>query len=120
ADESFVGLAPSTEVIDNEPGSNEGPIVKFVNAMLAEAIKCRASDIHIEPYEKRFRVRFRIDGSLYEKTQPPPGTAAAIVSRVKILSKMDIGERRRPQDGRLKVRLKNGREVDFRVNSLPT
>jgi type IV pilus assembly protein PilB len=113
-------MANKAEVVDDELTADEGPIVKFVNAMLAEAIRLRASDIHIEPYEKRFRVRFRIDGSLVEKTQPPGNAAGAIVSRLKILSKMDIGERRKPQDGRMKVRLKNGREVDFRVNSVPT
>lgn len=107
-------------VVDQEATGDEAPIVKFVNLMLAEAIKIKASDIHVEPYEKRFRIRFRVDGSLVEKTQPPPGAAAAITSRLKILSKMDIGEKRRPQDGRLKVRLMNGREVDFRVNCLPT
>lgn len=108
------------ELVDQDATSDEAPVVKFVNLMLAEAIKLKASDIHIEPYEKRFRIRFRIDGSLAEKTQPPPGAAAAIISRLKIVSKMDIGEKRRPQDGRLKVRLKSGREVDFRVNCLPT
>lgn len=120
ADESFTGTKSSAELVDGEANVDEGPIIRFVNAMLAEAIKLKASDIHVEPYEKRFRIRFRIDGTLYEKTQPPPGTAASVVSRIKILSKMDIAERRRPQDGRLKVRLKNGREVDFRVNAVPT
>lgn len=108
------------EVVDQDMAFDEGPIVKFVNAMLAEAIKSRASDIHIEPYEKRFRVRFRIDGALVEKTQPPGNAAAAIVSRVKILSKLDIGERRKPQDGRMKVKTRAGAEIDFRVNCLPT
>jgi len=108
------------EIVDQDVAADEAPIIRFVNLMLAESIKLKASDIHIEPYEKRFRIRFRIDGSLYEKTQPPPGAAAAISSRLKILSKMDIGEKRRPQDGRLKVRLKSGRDVDFRVNCLPT
>lgn len=112
--------ASNVEIIDQEHSSDEFPIVKFVNAMLAEAIKSRASDIHIEPYEKRFRIRFRIDGSLREKTQPPANAAAAIISRVKILSRLDIGERRKPQDGRMKVKMKNGREIDFRVNCLPT
>lgn len=107
-------------VVDQEMQADEGPIVKFVNAMLAEAIKTKASDIHIEPYEKRFRIRFRIDGSLVEKTQPPANAAAAIVSRLKILSRLDIGERRKPQDGRMKVKMRNGMEVDFRVNCLPT
>lgn len=110
----------NVEIIDQDMNSDEFPIVKFVNAMLSEAIKSRASDIHIEPYEKRFRIRFRVDGSLVEKTQPPANAAAAIISRVKILSRLDIGERRKPQDGRMKVRMRNGREIDFRVNSLPT
>lgn len=112
--------ASNVEIIDQESNSDEFPIVKFVNAMLAEAIKMRASDIHIEPYEKRFRIRFRVDGALVEKTQPPAGAAAAIISRLKILSRLDIGERRKPQDGRMKVKMRNGREIDFRVNCLPT
>jgi type IV pilus assembly protein PilB len=115
------GPAASTvEIIDQELSGDEFPIVKFVNAMLSEAIKVRASDIHIEPYEKRFRIRFRVDGSLVEKTQPPANAAAAITSRVKILSRLDIGERRKPQDGRMKVKMRNGREIDFRVSCLPT
>ena len=118
ADASGPSVSAQAELIDDQTGDNS-PIVSFVNAMLAEAIKMRASDIHIEPYEKRFRIRYRIDGVLTERTQPPPGIANAISSRIKILSKMDIAERRRPQDGRLKVRLKNGQDVDFRVNSLP-
>jgi len=113
-------VASNVEVIDGDRASDDFPIVKFVNAMLAEAIKVKASDIHIEPYERRFRIRFRIDGSLVEKTQPPANAAAAIVSRVKILSRLDIGERRKPQDGRMKVKMRNGREIDFRVNCLPT
>ncbi|MBX3022107.1 MAG: type IV-A pilus assembly ATPase PilB [Bdellovibrionales bacterium] len=110
----------NVEVVDQAMSTDEGPIVKFVNAMLAEAIKTRTSDIHIEPYEKRFRIRFRIDGALVEKTQPPANAAAAIVSRIKILSRLDIGERRKPQDGRMKVKMRNGVEIDFRVSCLPT
>jgi type IV pilus assembly protein PilB len=106
-------------VIDSEAGQDDVPVIKFVNLVLSEAIKMRASDIHIEPYEKRFRVRFRIDGVLYEKIQPPPGIVSAVVSRVKIMSKLDISERRRPQDGRLKVKTREGKEVDFRVSVLP-
>lgn len=107
------------QLLDN--GDAElGPLVKFVNVMLAEAIKSKASDIHIEPYEKRMRIRFRIDGLLHEKIQPPPGVAAALVSRIKIMSKLDIAERRRPQDGRLKVKTAGGMDVDFRVSVLPT
>lgn len=108
------------QIVDEETERDPGPIVKFVNAMLTDAIRLGASDIHVEPYEKRFRVRFRIDGALVEKTQPPANAASAIVSRLKILSRMDIGERRKPQDGRMKARMKNGREVDFRVSSVPT
>lgn len=120
SEESYV-VNPNTaaEIVDQDTENDEGPIVKFVNMMLAEAIKSRASDIHVEPYEKRFRIRFRIDGRLVEKVQPPPGAAGAIISRLKILSKLDISERRKPQDGRLKVKLKSGKEVDFRVNSTP-
>lgn len=110
----FLGLD-----LDAKEDPNESPIIRFVNAMLSDAIKMKASDIHVEPYEKRFRVRFRMDGSLIEMTQPPQGTSTAIVSRIKVLSRMDIGERRRPQDGRLRVRL-NKKDIDFRVNSIPT
>jgi len=107
-------------IVDQQGSTEDGPIIGFVNALLAEAIKAKASDIHVESYEKRFRVRFRIDGSLVEKHQPPQASSGAIISRLKILSKMDIAERRKPQDGRLKVKLKNGQEIDFRVNCLPT
>lgn len=120
AESGASGGPGNIEVVDQEMQADEGPIVKFVNAMLAEAIKTKASDIHVEPYEKRFRIRFRIDGSLVEKTQPPPNAASAIISRLKILAKLDIGERRKPQDGRMKVKMRSGQEVDFRVNCLPT
>ena len=99
----------------------DAPIVKFVNGVLIEAIKRRASDIHFEPYEKKFRVRIRVDGNLIEAASPPANSGPAICARVKIMSKMDIAEKRRPQDGRLKIQLKNeGREMDFRVNTIPT
>jgi type IV pilus assembly protein PilB len=97
-----------------------GPIVKFVNTILGEAIKLKASDIHIEPYEKRMRVRYRIDGNLLEKSQPPSGVAAGLASRIKIMARLDIAERRRPQDGRIKVKAQNGMEVDLRVSVMPT
>ena len=99
---------------------DQAPIIQFVNLMLGEAIKLKASDIHIEPYEKRLRVRYRIDGNLYEKSQPPPGVGAALSSRIKIMCKLDISERRKPQDGRLKVKTVQGEDVDFRVSVLPT
>jgi len=120
-DEEFgVAGGANVEIIDESGGGEDAPIIKFVNAILADAIKRRVSDIHFEPYEKRYRVRFRIDGGLIEATAPPPGSAAAIASRIKIMSKLDIAEKRRPQDGRLKVRTSKGKEMDFRVSVLPT
>ena len=107
------------QLIDQNDPDTTG-VVKFVNAMLIEAIKSKASDIHIEPYEKRMRVRFRIDGLLHEKVQPPPGVANALSSRLKIMARMDIAERRKPQDGRIKIKTATGMEVDFRVSVLPT
>lgn len=110
----------TAEVIDQDGGTTDAPIVKFVNSILTDAIRKKVSDIHFEPYEKRYRVRFRIDGNLVEATAPPSGTGAAIASRIKIMSKLDIAEKRRPQDGRLKVRTSRGKEMDFRVSVLPT
>lgn len=112
----------STQGIEvGEAEGNDAPVVKFVNGVLMEAMRRRASDIHFEPYEKNFRVRFRIDGSLIEVAQPPSNNGASIVARIKIMSKMDIAERRRPQDGRLKIKInKDNREMDFRVNTVPT
>lgn len=119
-DEEMLSFGSSAEVIDQEGASDDAPIVKFVNSILSDAIRKKVSDIHFEPYEKRYRVRFRIDGNLVEATAPPQGTAAAISSRIKIMSKLDIAEKRRPQDGRLKVRTTKGKEMDFRVSVLPT
>ncbi len=96
------------------------PIVRFVNKMLLDAIKKGASDIHMEPYEKKFRVRFRVDGVLHEIAAPPLALAGRIVARVKILSRLDIAERRAPQDGRMKLRLSKNKSIDFRVSTLPT
>jgi type IV pilus assembly protein PilB len=97
----------------------EAPVVKLVNLILAEAIKRGASDIHLEPYERVFRIRLRIDGVLYEVMSPPMSMKNAIISRLKIMADLDISERRLPQDGRMKVKFK-GKEVDFRVSTLPT
>jgi type IV pilus assembly protein PilB len=110
----------NVQVVDVEKSKDDAPVIKFVNLLLTEAIKLRASDIHIEPYEKRFRIRLRIDGTLFEKIRPPPGIAGAIASRIKIMGGLDISERRRPQDGRLKIRTKDNREIDFRVSVCPT
>ncbi len=96
------------------------PIIKFVNAILTDAVKKRVSDIHFEPYEKKFRVRYRIDGSMAEASAQTAASAAAISSRIKIMSKLDIAEKRRPQDGRIKLPLKGGKSMDFRVSVLPT
>lgn len=103
--------------------SEEAPIIKLVNLILSDSLKKGASDIHIEPYEKDFRVRFRIDGILYNMMNPPLRLRDAILSRIKIMAKMDISEKRLPQDGRIKIRTNhNGKkkEIDYRVSSLPT
>ena len=97
---------------------NQAPIIRFVNTLLTQAIKDRASDIHIEPFEKELVVRFRIDGVLYEIVKPPPKLQASIVSRVKIMAGLDIAEKRIPQDGRIRIRMA-GREIDLRVSTLP-
>lgn len=99
---------------------DDAPVVKFVNKMLLTAIKTGASDLHFEPYEKTYRVRFRTDGVLHETAKPPSGLAPRIASRLKIMSAMDISERRKPQDGRIKMRLSKSKSIDFRVNTLPT
>ena len=100
--------------------AEDAPVVKLVNLILTDAIKKNASDIHIEPYEKSFRVRYRIDGLLYEVMKPPLKLKNALTSRLKIMSELDIAERRLPQDGRIKLKLGKGREMDFRVSVLPT
>lgn len=98
---------------------SEAPVIKFVNVMLTEAVKEGVSDVHIEPYEKSVRVRFRKDGMLIEKYRPPFSIAGAVTSRIKVLAKLDLAERRHPQDGRLKLRFKDKGDVDFRVSVLP-
>jgi type IV pilus assembly protein PilB len=99
--------------------AEDAPVVKLVNLILTDAIKKSASDIHIEPYEKSFRVRYRIDGVLYDVMQPPLRLKAAITSRIKIMAQLDIAERRLPQDGRIKIKM-GGKEMDYRVSTLPT
>ncbi|MEM9175737.1 MAG: type IV-A pilus assembly ATPase PilB [Myxococcota bacterium] len=100
--------------------AEDAPVVKLVNLILTDAIKKNCSDIHIEPYEKSFRVRYRIDGVLYEVMKPPLKLKNALTSRIKIMSELDIAERRLPQDGRIKLKMGKGREMDFRVSVLPT
>lgn len=99
---------------------DEAPVVRFVNKILVDAINKGASDIHFEPYEKFYRVRFRQDGMLNEVGQPPMAIASRITSRIKVMSKMNIAERRVPQDGRIKLQLSKTRAIDFRVNTCPT
>jgi type IV pilus assembly protein PilB len=128
--EDLVGeLADDIEVTKEEEDGNveemakaadDAPVVKLVNLILMDSIKKGASDIHIEPYEKDFRVRFRIDGSLYEVMRPPMKLRNAIISRLKIMADLDISERRLPQDGRIKIKLAGGKEMDFRVSVCPT
>jgi general secretion pathway protein E len=99
--------------------ASEAPVIRLVNAMIADAVEKRASDIHIEPFEKEFRIRFRVDGVLFNQEPPPRELKAAIVSRLKLMAKLNIAERRLPQDGRIKIKVL-GREVDLRVSTLPT
>ncbi len=113
------------EQVDDTPDvallgeAEQAPVVKLVNSLISDAVRKGASDIHIEPYERTLRVRFRIDGTLYEMMSPPFRMKAAIISRLKIMADLDIAERRIPQDGRIKLRLL-GRSIDLRVSSLPT
>src|SRR5204863_4496472 len=113
---------------ETEEGGEEGsedvdetsaPIVRLVQLMIGEAVQLRASDIHVEPFEDRLRIRYRIDGVLVERDSPPRRLLGALLSRIKILAKMDIAERRRPQDGRIKVTV-GEKEIDLRVSVLPT
>ncbi len=105
---------------DLERASDDAPVIRLVNLILTDAIKKNASDIHVEPYEKSFRVRYRIDGVLYEVMKPPMKLKNPIVARIKIMSNLDIAERRLPQDGRIKIKLGKGKEMDYRVSVLPT
>ncbi len=107
-------------IMELEKQAEGAPVVKLVNAILLNSIKKGASDIHIEPYEKKQRVRYRIDGVLIEEMQPPMKLKNAISSRIKIMSSLDIAERRLPQDGRIKLKLGKGKEMDFRVSVCPT
>ncbi|WP_373044932.1 type IV-A pilus assembly ATPase PilB [Vulgatibacter sp.] len=108
------------DIVDLEKAADEAPVVRLVNLILLDAIKKGASDIHVEPYEKSFRVRYRVDGVLYEVMKPPMKLKNAIISRLKIMSELDIAERRLPQDGRIKLKLGKGKEMDFRVSVCPT
>ena len=106
-------------VLDLQKSAGDAPVVKLVNLILLDAIRKGASDIHVEPYEKQVRIRYRIDGVLYEVMKPPTKLKDAITSRLKIMSNLDIAERRLPQDGRIKMKMGRGKVMDFRVSILP-
>ncbi len=119
-DIDFSADEEEVNVLELEKASEDAPVVRLVNVVLLNAIRKGASDIHIEPYEKRMRVRYRIDGVLHEEMTPPLKLKNAMSSRLKIMSQLDIAERRLPQDGRIKLKLGKDREMDFRVSVLPT
>ena len=115
----FTETAVEQEAGADEDDQSDSPVVKLVNLIITEAVQLRASDIHVEPFEDRIRIRYRIDGRLVERDNPPRRLLGAILSRIKILSKLDIAERRRPQDGRIKLTA-DGKDYDLRVSVLPT
>jgi len=119
-DLELVGEEEEVDISSLERATEDAPVVKLVNLILTDAIKKKASDIHIEPYERVFRVRYRIDGVLYEVMKPPLKLKNAITSRLKIMAELDIAERRLPQDGRIKIKLGGGKDMDYRVSVLPT
>jgi type IV pilus assembly protein PilB len=110
---------PAGMRIDHEDAGNDAPIVKFVNLVLMQAVQDRASDIHFEPFEDEFKIRYRVDGALYEMTPPPRSLAAPVTSRLKVMANLNISERRLPQDGRISVNI-GGKQIDLRVSTLPT
>ncbi|STX29098.1 type IV pilus assembly protein PilB [Legionella beliardensis] len=122
-DDSYEGIEINAGDEEQEVDAlkqDDAPIVKFVNKLIIEAIKKGASDIHFEPFEKEYRIRYRLDGVLMEVASPPVNLASRITSRVKVMSSLDISERRVPQDGRFKMRLSKTRAIDFRVSTCPT
>lgn len=121
ADLESLDVQPTSSANDDETSeADEAPIVKYINKVLLDAIKGGASDIHFEPYEKAYRIRFRTDGVLHEIAKPPVNLATRMAARLKVMSQMDISERRVPQDGRIKLKVSKTRAIDFRVNTLPT
>jgi general secretion pathway protein E len=119
ADQEGLGAEAAEDLEHLRDMASEAPVIRLVNAAIASAVEKRASDIHIEPFDKEFRIRFRIDGVLYSQEPPPRELKAAIISRVKLMAKLNIAERRLPQDGRIKIKTL-GREIDLRVSTLPT
>ncbi|WP_028767891.1 type IV-A pilus assembly ATPase PilB [Shewanella fidelis] len=123
-EESLAGIevtdTDKREEEQDNSGKDDAPIVIYINKILTDAIRKGASDLHFEPYEKRYRIRFRIDGILHEISEPPVNLAGRISARLKVMSKLDIAERRVPQDGRIKMKLSRSKSIDFRVSTLPT
>ncbi len=122
-DDDLENIGTETDATDTdgaEDGADDAPIVRFVNKLLLDAIKMGASDLHFEPYERKYRVRFRQDGILREITHPPTSSASKIAARLKVMAQLDISERRVPQDGRIKLKISRDKSVDFRVNTCPT
>ena len=119
----FEDMAPAEAAEEPEDGANDvedAPIVRFLHKMLLDAFNMRASDLHFEPYEHHYRVRFRVDGELREIALPPIAIKEKLASRIKVISRLDISEKRVPQDGRMKLKVAPGRVIDFRVSTLPT
>ncbi|MDH5230062.1 MAG: type IV-A pilus assembly ATPase PilB [Gammaproteobacteria bacterium] len=121
-DLEFAGLddEPKQLATPSEAEIDDAPLVRFVNKVLVDAIHVGASDIHFEPYEGAYRIRFRIDGVLEERSSPPVNLAMRLASRIKVMARLDISERRLPQDGRIKLRISRNRSIDFRVSTCPT
>ncbi|MCL1146893.1 type IV-A pilus assembly ATPase PilB [Shewanella marinintestina] len=123
-EESLAGIevtdTDKREQEQDSDGKDDAPIVIYINKILTDAIRKGASDLHFEPYEKRYRIRFRIDGILHEVSEPPVNLSGRISARLKVMSKLDIAERRVPQDGRIKMKLSRSKSIDFRVSTLPT
>ncbi|MEG5264708.1 type IV-A pilus assembly ATPase PilB [Pseudomonas sp. JDS28PS106] len=118
--EALDGAAQKETALDAQSDADDAPVVRFVNKMLMDAIRLGSSDLHFEPYEKIFRVRLRTDGILHEVARPPIHLASRIAARLKVMASLDISERRKPQDGRVKLRVSKNKAIDFRMNTLPT
>lgn len=119
-DELDVQSVKDDDKQDAGSDADDAPIVRFVNKMLLDAVRMGSSDLHFEPYEKAYRVRFRTDGVLHEVAKPPAQLGVRIAARLKVMSSMDLAERRKPQDGRIKLKISKSKAIDFRVNTLPT
>ena len=119
-DVDTAAVSDENQVVDGSAQDDDAPVVRFVNKMLLDAIRGGSSDLHFEPYEKIYRVRLRTDGILHEVARPPIQLAPRISARLKVMAALDISERRKPQDGRIKMRISKSKSIDFRVNTLPT